>query len=135
MTYQSVIDWLAYSPPPWPTPRPTHPLRPRWERRKESRPAELLEAALDCFVERGFAATRLEDVASRAGVSKGTLYLYYEGKDDLFKAVIRSNALPLIEAFRQDIERSTLASAELLGRFFTTGGIRSAKPGSRGSPN
>ncbi len=91
---------------------------PRWERRKESRPAELLEAALDCFVERGFAATRLEDVASSAGVSKGTLYLYYEGKDDLFKAVIRSNALPLIEAFRQDIERSTLASAELLGRFF-----------------
>ena len=76
---------------------------PRWERRKESRPAELLEAALDCFVERGYAATRLEDVASRAGVSKGTLYLYYDGKDDLFKAVIRSNALPLIEAFRQDI--------------------------------
>jgi len=46
---------------------------PRWERRKESRPAELLAAALDCFVERGYAATRLDDVVARAGVSKGTL--------------------------------------------------------------
>ena len=55
--------------------------KPRWERRKDARPQEVLAAALDIFVERGYAATRLDDVAARAGVSKGTLYLYFENKD------------------------------------------------------
>jgi AcrR family transcriptional regulator len=53
----------------------------RWRRRKDARPGEILEAALDCFAERGFAATRLEDVAARAGVTKGTAYLYFKNKD------------------------------------------------------
>ena len=57
-------------------------------RRKEARPQELLDAALELFVEKGFAATRAEEVALRAGVSKGTLYLYYPSKEELFKAVI-----------------------------------------------
>ena len=61
------------------------------ERRKEARPGELLDAALDLFVEKGFAATRVEEVAARAGVSKGTLFLYYPSKDELFKAVVRKN--------------------------------------------
>jgi AcrR family transcriptional regulator len=90
---------------------------PRWERRKESRPAELLAAALDCFVERGFAATRLDDVAARAGVSKGTLYLYYAGKDELFMAVVRENIIPLIDEFRREVTVSSASSAELLSRF------------------
>jgi AcrR family transcriptional regulator len=58
------------------------------QRRKEARPQELLEAALSLFVEKGFAATRTEEVAQRAGVSKGTLFLYFTSKEDLFKAVI-----------------------------------------------
>jgi len=70
---------------------------PRWARRKEARPAELLAAALELFVERGYAATRLEDVAKRAGVSKGTVYLYFPGKEDLFKAVVREGLVPLLE--------------------------------------
>jgi len=70
---------------------------PRWTRRKEARPAELLAAALELFVERGYAATRLEDVARRAGVSKGTVYLYFPGKEDLFKAVVREGLVPLLE--------------------------------------
>lgn len=61
------------------------------QRRKDARPHELLVAALDLFVERGFAATRSEDVAARAGVSKGTLYLYYPSKEELLKAVVREN--------------------------------------------
>lgn len=61
------------------------------ERRKEARPGELLAAALDLFVEKGFAATRAEEVAQRAGVSKGTLFLYFPTKEDLFKAVVRQN--------------------------------------------
>lgn len=70
--------------------------KPRRQRRKESRPSELLAAALELFVERGYAATRLEDVAARAGASKGTLYLYFKGKDELFKAVVRGEILPAI---------------------------------------
>ena len=57
-------------------------------RRKEERPQELLAAALERFVEKGFAATRIEEVALRAGVSKGTLYLYFPSKEELLKAVI-----------------------------------------------
>lgn len=64
---------------------------PRRERRKEARPGELLDAALDLFVEKGFAATRSEEVAARAGVSKGTLFLYFPSKEELFKAVVREN--------------------------------------------
>ncbi len=69
------------------------PLR---QRRKETRPQELLDAALELFVEKGFAATRSEEVAQRAGVSKGTLYLYYPSKHELFKAVVRQNLSNLI---------------------------------------
>jgi TetR/AcrR family transcriptional regulator len=63
----------------------------RHARRKEARPGELLEAALDLFVEKGFAATKAEEVARRAGVSKGTLFLYFASKEELFKAVVREN--------------------------------------------
>ena len=63
----------------------------RRARRKEARPGELIAAALDLFVEKGFAATRSEEVAARAGVSKGTLFLYFPSKEELFKAVVREN--------------------------------------------
>ena len=62
---------------------------PRWQRRPESRPEEILDAALHVFGEQGFARTRLEDVAKRAGVSKGTLYLYFKSKEDLFREMAR----------------------------------------------
>jgi AcrR family transcriptional regulator len=88
---------------------------PRWQRRADARPAELLAAALDLFVERGYANTRLDDVAARAGVSKGTLYLYYANKEDLLKAVVRAGLIsPLLEA-REVIARFPGTSAELLG--------------------
>lgn len=70
---------------------------PRWRRRKEARPQEIVAAAMDVFAERGFAAARLEEVAARAGVSKGTLYLYFPSKDELFKAVIRAAILPNLQ--------------------------------------
>lgn len=76
--------------------RTSNKAKPRWARRKDARPGELLSAALDLFVERGFAATRLEDIARVAGVSKGTLYLYFSGKEDLFRAVVRESLLPVL---------------------------------------
>lgn len=88
--------------------------KPRWERRKEARPQELLAAAIDLFVERGFAATRLEDVARRAGVSKGTLYLYYANKEDLFKAVVRQSIVPIIGDAEASVAEFEGHSAELL---------------------
>lgn len=76
--------------------------KPRWERRKDARPQELLAAALELFVDRGFAATRLEDVARAAGVSKGTLYLYFENKQELFKAVVRETIVQTIGQAESD---------------------------------
>jgi TetR/AcrR family transcriptional regulator len=67
------------------------------QRRKAARPQELLAAALTQFVTKGLAATRIDDVARLAGVSKGTLYLYYASKEELFKAVVR-NSLGLVIA-------------------------------------
>lgn len=74
---------------------PVNHAAPR-KRRKAARPAELTAAALELFVEKGYAATRLDDVAARAGVSKGTLYLYFDSKEALFKAVIQEGILPAI---------------------------------------
>ncbi|HLB13968.1 MAG TPA: TetR/AcrR family transcriptional regulator [Burkholderiales bacterium] len=91
---------------------------PRFERRKDARPGEILDAALDLFVEKGFAATRLEDVAQRAGVSKGTVYLYFDSKDDLFKAVIRSGMVRAIEEAEKLVTGFEGSSADLLRQIY-----------------
>ncbi len=69
---------------------------PRWERRPEDRPSEILDAATSLFGEQGFTRTRLEDVAKRAGVSKGTLYLYFDSKETLFREMIRRNLVSVV---------------------------------------
>jgi AcrR family transcriptional regulator len=84
------------------------------QRRKEARPQELLAAALELFVEKGFAATRTEEVAQHAGVSKGTLYLYYPSKEELFKAVVRQNLSTLIAEGQDMVEQFVGSSADLL---------------------
>lgn len=90
------------------------PAPSRARRRKDARPGELIAAALDLFVERGFAATRLEDVARRAGVSKGTVYLYFPSKEDLFKQVILTGIVPVIEAGALLLEQHQGRSVDLL---------------------
>jgi len=93
----------------------------RWRRRKTARPAEILSAALASFAERGFAATRLDDVAERAGVTKGTLYLYFRNKEELFKAVVRQELLPTIqwaEAMVADSAVSSMVVLEQLAELF-----------------
>jgi AcrR family transcriptional regulator len=91
-------------------------IKPRWERRKDARPQELLAAALELFTDRGFAATRLEDVARAAGVSKGTLYLYFENKQELFKAVVRENVVQLIGEAEEELAGAENMSSEALLR-------------------
>jgi len=87
---------------------------PKRERRKEARPGELLDAALDLFVEKGFSATRVEEVAARAGVSKGTLFLYFQSKEDLFKAVVRENIANKFPTWQEEFISFEGTSAELL---------------------
>ncbi len=87
---------------------------PRFQRRKEERPTEITEAAMQEFAEKGYAATRVEEVAKRAGVSKGLLYLYFRTKEDLFKAVIRSFISPKLDALIGNITSSDLSAEEFL---------------------
>jgi TetR/AcrR family transcriptional regulator len=84
------------------------------ERRKEARPGELLDAALALFVEKGFAATRVEEVAARAGVSKGTLFLYFPSKEELFKAVVRETIAGRFGEWNEELAAFAGDSAELL---------------------
>jgi AcrR family transcriptional regulator len=93
---------------------------PTRQRRKEARPQELLDAALALFVEKGFAATRAEEVAQRAGVSKGTLYLYYPSKEELFKAVVRSNLSALIAEGLELVQQFEGTSSELIAELMHT---------------
>src|ERR1700756_3589613 len=85
----------------------------RWRARQDARPAEILEAALDCFAERGFAATRLDDVAARAGVTKGTAYLYFKNKEELFKAVARAFIVPTVEHIEAAVKGPGTAAERL----------------------
>ncbi len=94
--------------------RPPAAAEPRWHRRPEERPVEILAAARDLFVEKGFAATRLEEVAQRAGVSKGTLYLYFENKEALFKAMVRENIVSVLERGEQRAQSFRGPSRDLL---------------------
>lgn len=90
------------------------PLPHKRERRKQARPGELLDAALDLFVEKGYAATRSEEVAIRAGVSKGTLFLYFPSKEELFKAVVRENLVRHQTEGAEEMARFEGPTAELL---------------------
>ncbi|MEQ1518036.1 MAG: TetR/AcrR family transcriptional regulator [Usitatibacteraceae bacterium] len=89
-------------------------IEPRWARRKDARPSELASAALELFVERGFAATRLDDVAKRAGGSTGTLDLYFDSKDDLFKAIIREGIVSRFVEFEETMRAYEGSSADLM---------------------
>jgi TetR/AcrR family transcriptional regulator len=89
------------------------------ERRKEARPRELLAAALELFVEKGYAATKSEEVARRAGVSKGTLFLYFASKEELFKAVVRDNIAGRFPEWNAELEAFDGNTAELLRQFMT----------------
>jgi len=92
---------------------------PRWERRKEARPSELVAAAVELFAEKGYAATRLDDVAQRAGVSKGTLYLYFDSKEELFKAVVRTGIVPAIQEAERLVDGFAGSATELVHEIFT----------------
>jgi AcrR family transcriptional regulator len=88
-------------------------------RRKDARPRELLDAALAVFVERGFAAARPEEIALRAGVSKGTLYLYFHSKEDILAALIKERFSSRIDVGTHESARHAGSSRDLLRNVLT----------------
>lgn len=90
---------------------------PKFQRRAEDRPREICTAALEVFSEKGFAAAKLDDIARRAGVSKGTLYLYFKDKEALFRAVVRDTVAPNIETVRAMVEAADMPFADVVRMF------------------
>jgi AcrR family transcriptional regulator len=91
---------------------------PRWRRLPEERPQQIIDAALAVFGERGLAAARLEDIAKRAGLSKGTIYLYFPNKEELFRGVVRHTIVAQIERAEGELAAATQQSAhETLAQF------------------
>lgn len=88
--------------------------QPKYQRRKEDRPREIADAAFKMFAEKGYAATRIDDVAKRAGVSKGLTYLYYKTKEDLFKAVVKNVVVRRVDSLIGNVESTELSSEEFL---------------------
>jgi AcrR family transcriptional regulator len=91
--------------------------QPKFQRRAEDRPREICAAALEVFAQKGFAAARLDEIAKRAGVSKGTLYLYFKDKEQLFRAVVRNTIAPNVEMVRAALIQTGLPFADLVRLF------------------
>ncbi|HKT58718.1 MAG TPA: TetR/AcrR family transcriptional regulator [Gemmatimonadales bacterium] len=102
--------------------RSTPPTSPRWQRRPEARPDEILDAALAVFGESGFARAKIEDVARLAGVSKGTVYCYFDSKESLFREMVRAKVVASLaeaEVFVRTYEGSARGLlAELIRRMY-----------------
>ena len=94
----------------------------RWRRRKDARPPEILDAALAVFAQKGFAATRLDDVAAKAGITKGTIYLYFDSKQALFEALARQSVGAQIDQVTAQLAAFPGSSADLLRFVLTTMG-------------
>lgn len=86
-------------------------------RRKVERPGEILEAAFEEFVEKGYAGTRLEDVAARAGVTKGTIYFYFESKEAVFASMVRELWLPVHTGVARFLKETQEPAPEFLRSF------------------
>src|SRR5438552_5182133 len=93
------------------------PGAPKFRRRKAARPGEIVGAALAVFAEKGFAAARLDEIAARAGVSKGSLYLYFATKEELFRAVVEQAIAPNVRAIRSRLVAHPGPFSELLKMF------------------
>ena len=99
---------------------------PRWRRQPEARPQQILEAAFQVFGPRGLHQATLDDVAKTAGITKGTIYLYFPSKADLFSAMLKSRVndiMPAVKAPEDDQSASTTRQrlstlAHQLYRFF-----------------
>jgi AcrR family transcriptional regulator len=88
-------------------------------RRKAERPQEILEAAFVEFSRHGYAVTTLDRIAERAGVTKGTIYVYFENKEHLFISMVHAVKKPTLDTVRDMFERHDGSTAELLRAQFS----------------
>lgn len=113
---------------------PTPPASAR-TRRKDDRPAELLQAALELFAEKGYSATRSEEIAKRAGVSKGTLFLYFGTKEELFEAVVKHAVVPVLHDAQALAKNFSGSASELITTLIKLWWQRSGNTNARAIPN
>ncbi len=102
--------------------------RSPWRRRKQARPAEITAAALEAFADHGFAAARLDDVARRAGIAKGSIYRYFSTKEELFRAVVRSAVVLNVEAVRGAADSDDGSFSEFVPRLLTAAAAVLSRP-------
>ncbi len=112
----------------------TKKAEPRWERKKDARPQEIIAAAHAVFVEKGYSATRVELIAARAGVTAGTLYVYFENKEDILKAVVREAIKPILAFSSKFVEEFNGTPEELVHILVHTWWDLMEKPGVAGIP-
>jgi AcrR family transcriptional regulator len=106
--------------------------KPKWRRRKQARPGEIVEAALEVFAEKGFAAAKLDDIGRRAGIAKATLYRYFETKEEIFREVARAAVASLLGA---PAEASGGLFAEFAPRLLSRGRDDDRRPGTNDCQN
>ncbi|HWD29163.1 MAG TPA: TetR/AcrR family transcriptional regulator [Rhizomicrobium sp.] len=92
----------------------------RWTRRKQARPAEILDAALTVFAAKGYAAARMDDIAREAGVTKGTIYLYFADKEALFKALVSETIGPALGTVAAQVQTAQGSARDLIRFALTT---------------
>jgi AcrR family transcriptional regulator len=109
-------------------------LAPRWRRRAAARPEEILEAALAEFVERGFDAARMEDIAKRAGISKAAIYLYFPSKMAVLEALIEAKVAPLARQAQTLAAAGKPAPLTALRALASVAAARLAEPGTFAVP-
>ena len=101
---------------------------PRWRRRKEARPAEIVSAALEVFLERGFGSARMETVAERAGLSKGSLYRYYPSKEALLRAAVGDMTSNEVEDIKSSLSRDEPFSDAVVSLLAAVAAMLAADP-------
>jgi AcrR family transcriptional regulator len=95
----------------------SRPSSPRWRRCPEDRPVQIIKAALQVFGECGLANARLQEIADKAGVSKGTIYLYFPNKEELFREMIRRTAIAAIDRTEEALSHATYTPTNQLLSF------------------
>jgi len=109
---------------------PDAPSDPKWRRLPEERPHQILLAAIEVFGEHGIAGAKLEEIAARAELSKGTIYLYFSSKEELFREVVRQLVVPRIAVVERALDEGT--PTEQLERYMRLQWEHFDRPGTAG---
>jgi AcrR family transcriptional regulator len=94
----------------------TSAVSPRWTRRKAARPSEIRDAALELFVQQGFAKTRVEEIAQRAGVTAGAIYRYFPNKEAILDSLIRDSLLESLDAIGDGLRQRKGKVTDMIGQ-------------------